>query len=40
MDDQGWQFTEHRDRLIECVLYDGIDGRIEALLRQRLAPES
>ena len=40
LDDQGWQFTQHRDRLIECVFYDGLDDRIEALLRQRLAAEA
>ena len=39
LDDQGWQFTQHRDRLIVCVFYDGLDDRIEALLRQRLAAE-
>lgn len=37
LDDAGWQFTQHRDRLIECVFYDGLDDRIEALLRQKLA---
>ncbi|WP_436070458.1 HAD domain-containing protein [Pseudomonas sp. LjRoot71] len=37
LDDQGWQFNQHRDRLIECVFYDGLDDRIEALLRARLA---
>lgn len=39
MDDAGWQFTQHRDRLIECVFYDGLDDRIEALLRERLEAE-
>ncbi len=37
LDDAGWQFTQHRDRLVECVFYDGLDDRIEALLRQKLA---
>ena len=36
LDDQGWQFTQHRDRLIECVFYDGLDDRVEAILRKRL----
>ncbi|MEN1626605.1 HAD domain-containing protein [Pseudomonas aeruginosa] len=36
LDDQGWQFTHHPDRLIECVFYDGLNDRIEAQLRQRL----
>jgi hypothetical protein len=37
LDDQAWQFTRHRDRLIECVFYDGITDSIENELRQRLA---
>ena len=37
LDDAGWQFTQHRDRLVKCVFYDGLDDRIETLLRQRLA---
>jgi hypothetical protein len=37
LDDQAWQFTQHRDRLIACVFYDGITAAIEAELRQRLA---
>lgn len=37
LDDSSWQFTQHRDRLIECVFYDGLDDRVEALLRERLA---
>jgi hypothetical protein len=37
LDDAGWQFTQHRDRLVECVFYDGLDDRVEALLRQKLA---
>jgi hypothetical protein len=40
LDDAGWQFTQHRDRLVECVFYDGLDDRIEALLRQKLAEVS
>ncbi|HBO6002487.1 hypothetical protein I5I46_01585 [Pseudomonas aeruginosa] len=40
IDDQGWQFTRHRDRLIEFVFYDGLTDGIEALLRQRLAADS
>jgi len=40
LDDQAWQFTQHRGRLIACVFYDGLDGQIEALLRQRLAAEA
>lgn len=36
LDDQGWQFTQHRNRLIECVFYDGLDVRIEARLRTLL----
>ena len=40
LDDQGWQFTQQRDRLIVCVFYDGLNDRIEALLRQRLAAEN
>lgn len=39
LDDAGWQFTQHRDRLIECVFYDGLDARSEALLRQKLCGE-
>lgn len=37
LDDQAWQFTQHRDRLIACTFYDGITDVIEAQLRQRLA---
>ncbi len=40
LDDQAWQFTQHRDRLIACVFYDGITAAIEAELRQRLAAEA
>ena len=40
LDDQVWQFTQHRDRLIACVFYDGITDATEALLRKRLAAES
>lgn len=40
LDDVGWQFSQHRDRLVECVFYDGLDDRIEALLRQKLAEVS
>ncbi len=39
IDDQAWQFTQHRDRLIACDFYDGITDAIEAELRQRLAVE-
>lgn len=39
LDDQAWQFTQHRDRLIACTFYDGITDVIEAELRQRLAAE-
>ncbi|MFU6554505.1 HAD domain-containing protein [Pseudomonas aeruginosa] len=37
LDDQAWQFTQHRDRLIACTFYDGVTDVIEAQLRQRLA---
>ncbi|GAD61336.1 HAD domain-containing protein [Aquipseudomonas alcaligenes] len=40
IDDQVWQFTQHRDRLIACMFYDGITDAIDALLRQRLAADS
>lgn len=40
LDDAGWQFTQYRDRLVECVFYDGLDDRIEALLRKKLAEVS
>ncbi len=36
IDDQAWQFTQHRNRLIACVFYDGITDQIEAQLRERL----
>jgi hypothetical protein len=36
LDDQGWQFSQHRDRLVECVFYNGLDDRVEAILRKRL----
>ena len=36
IDDQAWQFTQRRDRLVECFFCDGITDRIEAELRQRL----
>ncbi len=36
IDDQAWQFTQHRDRLVECFFCDGINDQVEALLRQRL----
>ncbi len=39
LDDAGWQFTQHRDRLVECVFYDGLDDRAETLLREKLAGE-
>lgn len=28
LDDAGWQFNQHRDLLIECVFYDGLDNRV------------
>ncbi len=40
VDDQKWQFTQRRDRLIACDFYDGITDVIEAELRQRLAAEN
>ena len=40
IDDQKWQFTQRRDRLIACDFYDGITDAIEAELRQRLAAEA
>lgn len=40
IDDQGWQFTQRRDRLVECFFCDGITDAIEAELRQRLAAEN
>ena len=36
IDDQAWQFTQHRNRLIACVFYDGRAGEFEAQLRERL----
>ncbi len=36
IDDQHWQFTRHKDRLVSCVFYDGLDERVEALLREKL----
>ena len=36
IDDQDWQFTRHKDRLVSCVFYDGLDERVEALLREKL----
>ena len=36
IDDQAWQFTQRRDRLVECFFCDGINDQVEALLRQRL----
>ena len=40
IDDQKWQFTQRRDRLIACDFYGGITDAIEAELRQRLAAEA
>ncbi len=36
IDDQTWQFTQHRDKLVECVFYDGLDDRVEVILREKL----
>ena len=36
IDDQAWQFTQHRDRLVECFFCDGITYQVEEELRQRL----
>jgi hypothetical protein len=36
IDDQGWQFNQHKHRLVECVFYDGLDERVEAILRGKL----
>ena len=35
-DDHGVQFTLHKDRLVECVFYDGLDERVEVILRGKL----
>lgn len=40
IDDQAWQFTLRRDRLVACFFCDGITDVIEAELRQRLAAEN
>ena len=36
LDDQIWQFTLHKKRLVECVFYDGMDERVETILREKL----
>jgi hypothetical protein len=37
MDDATWQFQQHRDRLIACTWYGGMDDTAEATLRAKLA---
>ena len=36
-DDANWQFRQHRDRVIACTWYVGLDNSIEAALRTALA---
>jgi hypothetical protein len=36
LDDAAWQFQQHRDRLVECVWYVGLDDRTEKQLRAAL----
>lgn len=33
LDDAAWQFQQHRDRLVACTWYVGLDDKAEALLR-------
>lgn len=37
LDDADWQFHAHRDRLVACRSYVGLDDQIEAALRAALA---
>ena len=37
LDDAAWQFQQHRDRLIACTWYVGLDDTAEAALRTLLA---
>jgi hypothetical protein len=36
IDDQSWQFTRHKERLVSCAFYDGLDERVETILRGKL----
>ncbi len=37
IDDAIWQFEKHRDRLVACVWYRGIDDEVESQLRAILS---
>lgn len=37
LDDATWQFNHHRDRLVECTWYLGLDDEVETKLRAALA---
>lgn len=36
LDDAAWQFQQHRDRLIACTWYVGLDDKVELKLRAAL----
>lgn len=36
LDDAAWQFQQHRDRLVACTGYVGLDAAAEAALREML----
>lgn len=37
IDDVVWQFQQHRDRLVACIWYEGLDDAVEMQLRAALA---
>lgn len=37
LDDASWQFQQHRDRLVACTWYIGLDEAVESRLRAMLA---
>lgn len=36
LDDAAWQFARHRDHLVACTRYSGLDDKAEASLRAKL----
>lgn len=40
LDDAAWQFTQYRERLVECTWYIGFNNEAETRLRTALGRES
>lgn len=39
IDDAVWQFRQHRDHLVACIWYEGLDDAVEMKLRVALAQD-